>query len=515
MAAPAAEIELKFSIAPEQAARLGSLPIVKAALRGRAITRTVHSVYYDTPDFALKRDRIALRLRSEGNRWTQTLKTAGAVEAGLHQRQEFDTPLPAHVLNYPALAATRASTVFSDPQLRAQLRPVFTTDFRRTTRNLLLPGGACMELAYDSGGITAGDAGSSISEIELELKTGDVLALIEFAQALAESVPMRLEPLSKAQRGYALAAGASARPAKATAPNLTVEMSVTDAFREVVLGCIAHLQANERGVLEGEDYEYLHQARVAIRRLRSALSVFSSAFPRTVFLPHITELRWLGTRLGSARDWDVLAMETLPALTTALPGDPGLHALMERAAERREDADRAARDAIDSQRYNALLLQFIGAFYRHPWLTMDDPQPAAQRDRPLIEFASEVLARRHRKVCKRGRGHADLDAAGLHALRIEVKKLRYAADFFSSLWDRKDVRGYASALAAMQEVLGSLNDAATAERLCEELRDPGQEPGCTESLGILRGWAAATARWQLERFPDAWDAFRDTEPFWD
>jgi inorganic triphosphatase YgiF len=514
-AGPTVEIELKFAVTPEHGSRLGSLPVVRAAMRGRALTRTLHSVYYDTPEFALRREGCALRLRKTGSRWVQTVKSPGTAEAGLEQRQEFETPVPAQVLNFPALVASGASAVFNDPETRRALRPVFVTDFKRTGRDLALPSGAVIELAYDRGGITAGDAGASVSEIELELRAGDPLHLLEFAQHLAEAVPLRLEPRSKAQRGYELAADVQPAPVKAVTPALSAQMSVTDAFRTVVLGCIAQLQANEQGVLDGADHEYLHQARVAVRRLRSALSVFSRAFPKPAFLRQVGELRWLGGHLGPARDWDVLTLETLPEIAAALPGDSGLHVLIERAARLRADAGRAARDALASSRYTVALLQFVSALHRHPWLAQEDQQAAVWRDRPLPEFAQGVLSRRHKRVRKAGRGHAELDAAGLHLLRIEIKKLRYAAEFFSRLWERKAVRDYVAALAALQELLGSLNDAATAERLCEALRDPASGTDCSEALGLVRGWAAGTARVQLARLPEVWDVFRDTACFWE
>src|SRR5207344_41549 len=113
----------------------------------------------------------------------------------------------------------------------------------------------------------------------------------------------RLEAASKAERGYALVAGLTTAPVKAIAPALQPAMTVTQAFRTIVFSCIAHLQANERGLLETDDPEYLHQARVALRRLRSALSVFNRAFPRALFEELVVDLRWLGSCLGPARDW--------------------------------------------------------------------------------------------------------------------------------------------------------------------------------------------------------------------
>jgi len=515
-ATPIAEIELKLSIAPDDARRLGRVPAVRAASRGHARTRTLHSVYYDTPDFDLQHQGVALRLRRDGTRWTQTLKGGGTVQGGLHLREELDVAVPAQILNHHALAASGASPVFADPALRASLQPVFTTDFRRTLRHLEPVAGTRVELCIDAGEISAGSASSPISEIELELQEGRPEALLDLAQGLLAAVPLRLEPASKAQRGYALAAGTAPVPAKAEAPGLRAAMTVSEAFGAVVFACLAHLQANERGVLQDDDAEYLHQARVALRRLRSAFSVFSPGFPRVALEELIGELRWLGGQLGPARDWDVFATETLAGVLSAFPGDTGLHALLERTTESRAAAGAVARHAVGSTRYTSLLLSLIGVFYRKPWEVVGDEAGATERARSLPDFATAVLARRHRKVVKRGRDLAQLDAPGLHGLRIDIKKARYAAEFFSTLYEKKMVRDYTAALSGLQTLLGGLNDAATVERLCEELRDQREDPDgrFAEAIGLVRGWAGAMARAHLEQLPGAWETFRDVRKFW-
>jgi inorganic triphosphatase YgiF len=509
-----AEIELKLSISPENVPKLARIQQLKSATRGRAVTTKLYSIYYDTPEFALRDQGAALRLRRAGSRWVQTLKTAGRVEAGLHQRDELETPLPAQILNYTVLAQSNAVPLLADPELPLKLRPVFVTEFKRTTRQLEPVAGSKIEFCLDRGAVSAGDARLPISEIELELKSGPPLALLDFALGLLEQVPLRLEAASKAERGYALAEGLLAAPVKASAPLLQPVMSVTEAFRTVVFTCIAHLQANERGLLEADDAEYLHQARVALRRLRSALSVFNRAFPRAAFEQQIAELRWLGGFLGPARDWDVFATETLPAVCAAFPGEAGLHWLIERTAELRAGADASAREAVASARYTALLLKLTGVLMREPWLQLADDTAAAQRSQPLLEFAAGMLAQRQKKLLKSGHHVAELDPAGLHALRIEIKKLRYAAEFFSALYEKKDVREYLNALAALQELLGGLNDAATVERLLEPLRETEGSGQRLEGVGLLRGWTAASTRAHLNQLPAAWERFRQCGVFW-
>jgi inorganic triphosphatase YgiF len=515
-AAPAAEIELKLALFPGDIERLLRLPVVKESSRGRPRPHALHSVYYDTSEQHLRRDGVALRLRRDGSRWIQTLKTAGTSQGGLHVRQELETTVPAQLLDFQVLAESGASPVFKDPELRAELHPIFVTDFRRITRHLETAPGTRIELCADTGSIAAGPYSAPINEVELELKQGAADALVDFALRVCDQLPFRLEPASKAERGYALATGVPSTPVKATAPALATDMTVSQAFSAVVFGCVGHLQANERGLLETDDAEYLHQARVAVRRLRSAFSVFSRAIPRAAVDDVIKELRWLGGLLGQARDWDVFALETLPAILGAFPGDLGLHELLERTAELRAAADAGARDAVASRRYTTLLLQLIGTMHRAPWLAWPDEAASAQRVRPLLEFAMDVLARRHRRVVRRGRGLAELDPPALHELRIEIKKLRYAAEFLSALYDRKMVRDYTSALAQLQSRLGSINDAMAVERLCEQLRDRPQEADrpTSEAIGLARGWAAATQRAHFAELPAAWEAFRAAPKFW-
>ena len=448
-----------------------------------------------------------------GTRWIQTLKSGGRVEGGLHQREELETPLPAQILNYPVLARSGAAPALADPELPLKLRPVFVTEFKRTTRKLEPAPGSRIELCLDRGLLSAGDAQLPISEIELELKSGSPVQLLDFALDLLEHIPLRLEAASKAERGYALATGATAAPVKATVPLLLPAMSVTEAFRTVVFACIAHLQANERGLLGTDDAEYLHQARVALRRLRSALSVFNRAFPRALFEDQLVELRWLGGLLGPARDWDVFATETLRYVCLAFPDDDGLRWLTARTAELRAAANNSARDAVASARYTRLLVKLIGVFLRNPWSQFVE-ETAVERSRPLIEFAAAVLARRHKKVLRTGRRLAQLDLVGLHALRIEIKKLRYAAEFFSALYDKKAVREYLTALAALQELLGGLNDAATVERLMKPLRESGDSRPQTEAPGLVRGWTAGATQARIDQLPQAWDRFRVCAIFW-
>ncbi len=386
------ETELKLLLAPQDLRRLRRDPRIKALQQGRAATRRVHSVYYDTPERALLRAGLALRLRSDGGRWLQTLKTEGQAAAGLHLREEWEWPLPGEALDFGLLATTPEAKVFRAPRLRAALAPAFATEFTRTSLRLGFADGSLAELCLDSGEIRSGRRASKISEAEIELLAGSPVRLFELALELAERVPLRLGHASKAERGYALARGLPARPVKAAPPALDPQGSVAAAFSAIVHGCIAQLQANESGFLAGKDPEYLHQLRVALRRLRAGFSLFKTAIPQPAFAPFMDRLREQNKALGEARDWDVFVHEMLRALRAQRSDEAGVAAFERRCVRMGRARLRAAQAIVASPAWQRLWLEFGRLLAEGAWM---QEQPALAL--PVGEFSAEpaAAARRH------------------------------------------------------------------------------------------------------------------------
>jgi inorganic triphosphatase YgiF len=507
------ETALKLLLPPERIADLGRVPAVAAATRGRPVSRQVHTVYYDTPERDLARHGMALRLRRAGARWIQTLKAGGRVRGGLHERGEYDAPAAAQLLNFVALAATPAAGLLADAGLRARLQPVFVTDFRRTSRTVDLGTGTLAELCADHGSIVAGTRSAPISEIEIELREGDPARLFAWTRTLVDQLPLRLSDRSKAERGYALLdPRPSTGPARSEAPVLDPDMDPAAAFDAIVSSCLVQLQANEHGVLVSDDVEYVHQARVALRRLRSAFSLFRPAVPRASVEPLLGALRSLGMALGAARDWDVFVTETLPPLDAALGHAPGLPGLLVQAQAHRAAARTAARQAVAAPTFTALLLDLGEALVKRPWRGSLDERALALQALPLKEFAARLLSRQARRVRRAGRGIGRLDAEGLHALRIEVKKLRYAAEFLQRLHTRREVRECIACTAELQDILGGLNDASVTARLLSGL--DCSEPAVAHAAGLVHGWTAARAREGLGHLSHAWSRIEAARPFW-
>jgi inorganic triphosphatase YgiF len=509
---PDSEIELKLSFPPAVLRRLGAHRLVKGG--ARPVNRKLHTVYYDTPSLDLWRRGVALRVRRAGRRWVQTVKVGGSVRGGLHQRTEIESEIAGPQPDLARIREGDLAGVFASPQVRGHLQPVFITDFSRSSRTLDLGGATTVEASIDSGGIRSGGRVEPVNELELELKSGEASRLYDLALGLLKDVPLAIENRSKAERGFALARGESLAPVKARPPTLAIDMAVDQAFTAVIWTSLAHLQANERGMLAGEDPEYLHQMRVALRRLRSAFSVFAPLLPAEAIAPIRTELKWLGGSLGLARDWDVFVTETLPPVHAEFGEHSALAAFDQQCAVLRREAVRRARRTVASQRYQRLALTLAGRLTAAEWSAgLDD----AGRDRlaaPVVDYAGTVLERRYDRVRKRGRKLASLSPAELHCLRIAIKKFRYATDFFAGLYEGKRARETLKRLARLQDILGAINDAATVGNLVGEVLHGANGRQAAEARGILLGWSRGRAATLRRELNTAWKAFGAAEKFW-
>jgi len=504
------ETELKLLLAPQDLRRLRRDPRIKALQQGRASTRGVRSIYYDTPERALLRAGLALRLRSDGGRWLQTLKTEGKAAAGLHVREEWEWPLAGEALDFGLLAATPEGKLFRAPSLRAKLAPVFATEFARTRLRLGFADGSLAELCLDSGNIRSGRCASPISEAEIELLAGSPARLYELALELLERLPLRLGQASKAERGYALARKEPACPVKAAQLELDERGSVATAFTTIMHSCMAQVQANETGFLAGKDPEYLHQVRVALRRLRACFSLFKNVIPQAAFAPVMVQLKEQGAALGRARDWDVFVHETLRALREQRADESAVIAFERRCARLGRAHLRAAQGVVASPAWQRLWLE-LGRLLAEG---VSMPEHAAF-SLPLEGFAANLLQQREATLQKRGQRLQELDAAGRHRLRIAAKKLRYAAEFFAALFPKRRVRPYVQSLAGMQEVLGRLNDAATLLRLLPEVAAGARAPAPDARVsGMIQGWSAASTHLQLDALGRAQDHWQRRKPFW-
>jgi inorganic triphosphatase YgiF len=488
----ALEVELKLAIAPADAPRLHRHPLLKAVKPTR---RKLYGIYFDTPDFALQKQRSAFRLRREGFHWVQTVKLDRGTTGGLSMRPEYESLVTGNQPDFNALPE-EARTVLTT-EIRHRLAPLFVTDFQRTAWHIERPDGV-VEVALDIGHILAGEAKLPVAEVELELLSGEVTALFEVAQALLDAVPLVPEYRSKALRGYQLAGVWREKPCKAVTAEIKRHMPAAEAWRRLLLAGLNQLSHNIPGLLADPDPEYLHQTRVAVRRMHTVLGLGRRI--DLVSESWIEDLRWFMAELSPARDWDVMVNETLAAVRTGLPNPERIDTLFAAATIRRETAGARARAAVRNPRFTRLILA----------MTRELMTPLASGPR-LSDWSGVSLDRRLRRLRRLGKSFDTLDATGRHQLRIAAKRLRYAGEAFAQLYGDK-TPAYLEITARLQDGLGIVNDVAVAHRLLAELI--AQDKQLVHSAALSEGFIVGTSIGHVERMGDLVTEILTTRPFW-
>lgn len=493
------EIELKLLLAPEDVPLLRAHPLLAQAPQLFAM----HDIYVDTPDLQLCRHQAGLRVRQVDGRWVQTLKAGGQVSGGLHSRHEWENELASSTPDLDALDAAigrkqPVRALLRQPEIRDGLQPVFTTRIERTVWQLQTPQGDHIECVLDQGVIESGERSVAISEVELELKQGQAASLFDVALALLREVPLQLGHMSKAERGYRLAAPQPRKASKAQPLLLDAAMTVEHVFQAIAANCLEQVGGNQDGVIQGKgqgaEVESLHQMRVGLRRLRSALGMFKTllALPQALQ----DELDWLAGALGEARDWDVLAGHTLAQLdgdAAAGVSGPGALAQLTQAAQALAQAKHAlVAQAVASTRYTALMLGLQRWLHGSDWRSSCTPRQLQRLDAGVQGFARRTLRADQHKLMKRGKRLLHATPQQRHRVRIAAKKTRYATEFFASLFSNGKVRPYVGRLAVLQDELGEMNDVQVADRLLQQL--PNGQADLQLHAAFIRGYLAARAQ---------------------
>ncbi|RQO38656.1 inorganic triphosphatase [Herminiimonas sp. KBW02] len=502
------EVELKLFIHPRDIASFKKHPLLKKYAQSVPVVQEQVGIYFDTDTHELRKSDAGLRVRQAAKVWTQTLKAGGEVGSGLHQRHEWESVV--HRAE-PDLYALRKlidvrgawDDLLSSPKFVARLHPIFTTTISRTIWQLQLPSGSEIECVLDQGNISHADRHDAVSEIELELKSGKPAHLFDFALALLKKVPLRIENLSKAERGYILHAQEKHGAVKAGNLQLSRKMTINQAFEVIVENCFRQIQANAPGVIAGNSMEHLHQMRIGLRRLRSALKLFQEliVLPEELQL----ELEWLSDAISAARDWDVLASKTLESIKTEAV-DKELAEVKKAAQEKAAALHKHAAAAVGSVRYTRLVLSFARWLLGSEWRETLPQLKGKDLRKRLKMFSQDMLEKDQQRLKKRGRQLKDADASTRHRVRIAAKKMRYNTEFFQSLYPSNETKEYVAALANLQDGLGWLNDVAVGEELLLQIEK--DQFGLSGIGGFIRGYLAARAEEDERKVRKLWKKFK-------
>lgn len=474
-------------------------------------TRKLINTYYDTDDLRFLKAGCSLRVRESGGRFIQTIKSDSGSDA-LHRRLEQNRELADNTITAPAI---------DDPKLAEQigflfpddLVTIFSNRFERRSMELTCSDtGTLVEVAFDRGVVRSGRRQQPFAEVEIELLEGQPADLYRLAQQLQENGPLYLSGETKSSRGYRLARGILPDYRLAGAPVLEPETSVAVAMRVIFRDCFGQWMANHPAVLSDHDPEGVHQMRVALRRFRSALSLLSDYLPETETARIGREVKWIADALGPARDLDVflteILAETADAALTPVMVDP----LREAAGTARNRRRAVMRRLLTSRRYTSAALS-IGL-----WIERLDTTglPDSATVTEISQAANRLLTAQWLKVLKRGRKFEGLDYDSRHMVRIALKKLRYANEFFRSLYKRDKARNYGRKLSGLQDDLGFMNDMAMSMQLCDDLcRADPENVSLAAARGFLLGWQQRRLHHDEAGMVAHWRAFERARPYWE
>lgn len=509
------EVELKLSVSPRALRDAARLPWLRKLAGGPVSRETLTSVYFDTDKFKLRNHGLTLRIRKLGRKRLQTIKAdSGSNASG---REEWEEEVSGDKPDLKRAKRTALKPLITR-KLKRSLRPVFETEVRRIAVPLRI-GESELEVAFDRGAIRDGRARTSVSEIELELKNGDRRHLARVAERFRKAIPVAYGVRSKAERGYALSMGEEDQPVAATSIALAPTATVAEAFTAIGLSCLHHLAANEGAVRRG-DSEGVHQMRVGLRRLRAAISIFKDVLQDSETEGIKRQLEWSSRGLGPARDFDVLVEEGVAPLRRATQNKPEMTLLEADLKKRRDEGFKQAKAAVATRRYQRIVLDTALWLIDGEWLRGTSASSVAQRDRPIEEFAWDVIRKRTRKIVKKSREIETLDARRRHKLRIAAKKLRYATGFFVNVLDgaKKPPKRFEKELKTLQNTLGKLNDIAVHQKFVRQYARAksrsSKRPQKAFAAGVLTGREQASTRTCLAAAIKAGKGLAKAERHW-
>ncbi|WP_425063892.1 CHAD domain-containing protein [Pyruvatibacter mobilis] len=539
------ELELKLSVTPETLARIrkgGALArLASLTPLGRASTKRLHSVYWDTPAHDLAAAGLGLRIRDAGGALIQTLKTEDEGAGVASDRAEDETVISGAPRGTSPASWTPDLRLIADRSLRRRarkaignqpLQPLFESVVQRTERLHATPDGDRFAVVFDDGHVALvadRTVREALCEIELELVAGAPAALVRTARTLAQRYPLSLGTRSKAARGYALAAAQDGgavpvTPAeaieKAGSSAVLPGMTLAQTYALTLTRCAGQIAGNIDAVVDHRFPEGIHQMRVAMRRLRAAHAAFHKAMPLAGAREHIARVKALFSLLGEARDLDVFCTETLPAMVSASaeagPGAaPDVTALAAAAEELRAEVWTRVLAAIKAPAFTEVLLQAgdLAAQAESNGGVTGDGHPG-DAGMPLADFARARLDKQWDRAVIAHHVLTGLSNEARHDLRKDLKGLRYEAEFFAPLWPASGVKPFMKRLKGLQDQFGVINDAVTAFHMADMAAARIGGDSAARAAGYVGGWYGARAEAAFAHVCALWPAFEASSPFW-
>lgn len=455
--------------------------------------------YFDTGDSRLGRRGFSLRLREQDGAHELTLKAQG--RSAIHV-EEWNAILDEPIADLGLLPpdAPRGDIGVILPE---ELQPEFTSEVRQEHRRLDLTG-ASVDVFLRIGHMRSGPRRQPVAELAFTLLDGDVAVMLKHIKSVLRNRRLTFEARSEAALGLEIANDLPPRWVKASKPQLEPADTLEGAMAKIIATTTSQITGNIAAAGCGSDPEGVHQLRVALRRLRSAFALFKDHITAPAVSLDANAKEAL-KHLGPARDLDVFLSETMPPVLQGDQQDPALSELVGRAEACRHNAYRDVRRMLSSPSFNRFLFDLL--------LAAEDGGSMMRDGRShLRPVAVKLLQRRHRRVLKVGRGFADLATPERHEVRLALKKLRYACDYFQTLFPKKSTVAYLKRLESLQNDLGRLNDATVAEQIVDDLA--ADDTQAAMGGAIVKGWYRHRLMLVEPHMVSAWQDFSRARPFW-
>ena len=513
---PTSELELKLEIADEELRQIQGNPALRRLAISQPKTRLLRSIYFDTKDRRLQHASLSLRVRKVGRRWVQTVKCRTGATNGISNPWEFEV-----VVDGPRQAVDAVADVDLQRRLRkvigkAQLMPLFETVVKRTTQLLRAPQGGEIELALDKGQVRCSSGTEEIREVELELKSGTPDMLLCVAETLFGSGPIQFSTDNKAERGYRLIDGASRQslqPAYASAPRIVDGQDCAASMREIFKVSTGQILHNWRVAVESDDPVAIHQMRVGLRRVRSAIKLFRPVIDCETLRELDRNVRDLARLLGGLRDVDVLLADIILPLV-ASNSKVDLSSLCSLLGAVRGDRRKEVQSELSNGQWSVLQLQLAMLPINFTCGAGDAEREALRK--PIKKLSKKTLGRLWRRIERYSARLDKLEVAERHELRKELKTLRYAIEFLVPIYGSRRTAAFIRQLKRLQEILGYLNDVAVAETLTLVIANGDAGNADVEcSIGFVIGWHTARAEDAWLRASAAWKKLERSPRFWE
>lgn len=433
-------------------------------LAGASAFHRFDCTYFDSSDWHLCQAAASLRVCAGGDAFEQVLTVAVDEQICPLACRCWSSPVGKGIPLLEALPAE--GRAYAGRVLDGEPLQAFANQAAERMERTIDRGDDIFAGSFERGVIEVGNQSTEFFELGLVLRKGSLAGLLRFVLELPQEAKVRWSVTTRAERAHRLAIRSEVGASKAGQVRLDAALSTAAAFQQIGWHCLGQLLRNYAAVIEQHDAAALHQSRVALRRLRAAFSIFAQLVAGKDSALLKAELKAVAVALGVARDLDVLIriLDAQPVPADVEQADVDELLLQLDRLRARAYAEAAA--LLQGASFQRLLFRMAAWIEDGDWL---DQASGDMQAVPVAEFAARVLRRRRSSVEKAARDLATLGPRQRHRLRIKVKKLRYATDFFASVFPsrRSTVRqkAFSSALETLQDRLGELNDMATGRSL--------------------------------------------------